>query len=77
MFYNNYDFFGMHFIWWCIWIILLFWLFATPYAIPGQRSKKDTPLEILQKRFASGQITKEQYLKDKAVLESTKKLDWP
>jgi len=46
--YENYHFVGMHFIWWVIWIIVLFWIFATPYNIPGQRAKKDTPLDILK-----------------------------
>lgn len=61
MFYDGYHFWGMHLIWWFIWIILLFWIFATPFGVPGQRRKKDSPLDILQKRFASGQITKEEY----------------
>jgi putative membrane protein len=69
MFYNNYNFWGMHFMWWFIWMILLFWIFLTPYDIPGQRTKKGTPLDILKKRFASGQITKEQYHEHKSILE--------
>ena len=68
--YDGYQFWGMHLGWWFIWGILLFWIFATPYDIPGQRKKKDSPLDILQKRFASGQITKEQYHEQKAILES-------
>ena len=66
---NGYQYFGMHFIWWFIWIILLFWIFATPYNIPFQRKRKDSPLDILQKRFASGQILKEDYHEHKAILE--------
>lgn len=69
MFYNN-IFGGMNFIWWFLWIILLFWIFATPYDIPGQRKKKDSPLNILQKRFASGQITTEEYQEKKRILEN-------
>jgi putative membrane protein len=68
--YENYHFVGMHFIWWFIWIILLFLIFATPYAIPGQRSKKDTPLEILKKRFANGEISKEEYNEMKNTIDS-------
>ncbi|WP_028375417.1 SHOCT domain-containing protein [Leeuwenhoekiella sp. MAR_2009_132] len=55
--YEGYYFWGMHVIWWFIWIILLLWMFATPYQVPGQRSRKDTPLDVLKKRFASGEIT--------------------
>lgn len=61
MFYDGYHFWGMHLIWWFIWIILLFWIFAMLYDVPGQRKKKDSPLDILQKQFASGQITKDEY----------------
>jgi len=37
--------------------------------MPGQRRRKNIPIDILQKRFASGQITLEQYLEHKAILE--------
>ncbi|GAA3560703.1 SHOCT domain-containing protein [Snuella lapsa] len=68
--FENYLFWGMHSIWWIIWIILLFWIFATPYNIPGQRTKKDTPLNILKKRFALGEISKEEYEEKKKLIES-------
>ena len=67
--YNGYHFVGMHLIWWFIWAIMLFWIFATPYDIPGQRRRKDSPLDVLQKRFASGQITNEEYQASKKTLE--------
>jgi putative membrane protein len=38
-----------------------FWIFTTPYNVPGQRKKNDSPHDILKKRFASGQITNEEY----------------
>ncbi|HEY8781677.1 MAG TPA: SHOCT domain-containing protein [Mucilaginibacter sp.] len=69
MLYGNY-FWGMNLIWWLIWLILLFWIFATPYDIPGQRNKNDSPPDILQKRFASGEISKEEYQERKKVLEN-------
>jgi putative membrane protein len=69
MFYEGYHAWGMHLIWWIIWIVLLFWIFATPYPIPGQRFTKATALEILQKRFASGQIGQEEYKERKKLLE--------
>ena len=69
MFYDNYHFGGMHLIWWFIWMFLIFWVFATPYHIPGQRSRKDTPLDILQKQFAAGQINKEEYQEKKKLIE--------
>lgn len=67
--YNSYNFWGMHFVWWFIWMVLLFWIFATPYAIPGQRAKKESPLDLLKKRFASGEISKEEFLEHKKLLQ--------
>jgi putative membrane protein len=67
MFYNN-NFWGMDIIWWIIWMVMIFWIFATPYDIPGQRKRKDGPLDILQKRFASGQITNDEYQERKRIL---------
>jgi len=70
MYYENYNFAGMHLVWWIIWMTLLFWIFATPYNVPGQRIKINDPLDILKKRFASGQINKEEYQEKKKVLEA-------
>ena len=66
----NYYYGGMHLMWWFVWMILIIWIFAIPYNIPGQRNKKDSPLDILQKRFASGQITNEEYKEKKKILEN-------
>lgn len=62
----------MHFIWWVIWIPFLIWIFATPWDIPGQRTNKETPTDILKKRFAKGEITKEDYEDGKQLLERDK-----
>jgi len=40
------------------------------YDIPGQRNKKISPLDLLQQRFASGQIIKEEYQERKNILIS-------
>ncbi len=61
-------FWEMHLQWWLVWIVLLSWIFATPWNLPGQRMKKDSPLDILQRRFASGKITKEEYDEKKKIL---------
>jgi putative membrane protein len=69
MLYDNY-YWGMNFVWWFVWGIMIFWIFATPYDIPGQRRKKDSPLDILQKRFASGEINNEEYQEKRKLLEN-------
>ena len=68
MFYNSY-FGGMALVWWAVWIIFIIWIFATPYNIPGQRRKKDTPLDILKKRFANGEIAQKEYYEKKSIIE--------
>jgi putative membrane protein len=68
--YNNYHIGGMHFVWWFVWGIVLLWIFASPYNIPGQRAKKDTPLDILKKRLANGEINNEDFHEKKKILES-------
>ena len=67
--YYGYYFGGMHAIWWIIWIFLLIWIFALPYNIPGQRMRKDSPLDVLRKRLAFGEITNEEYQEKKKILE--------
>ena len=69
MMYYNGNFGGMNLVWWFVWMIMLFWIFATPYDIPGQRRKKDSPFDILQKRFASGDLSIEEYQEKKNILE--------
>ena len=67
MYYNNY--WGMDLIWWCAWIFMLLWIFAVPYDIPGQRNRKDSPLDVLLKRYANGEIGKEEYAERKKIIE--------
>jgi len=66
---SEYYYVGMHLIWWFIWFILLSWVFILPYDIPGQRRRKESPLDILAKRFSSGEITKEEFMEKKQVLD--------
>jgi len=61
---------GMHILWWFVWVLLLLWIFASPYEIPGQRKKRTSPLEVLKLRFANGQISAEEYQNRKSLLES-------
>jgi putative membrane protein len=56
-------------IWWFVWMMLLFWIFASPYTVPGQRARKDTALDLLKKRLASGEIGAEKYQQIKKTLE--------
>lgn len=71
---HMYDghYWGMHWMWWILWLIFIFWIFATPWDIPGQRKKKDSPLDVLKKRYASGEINTQEYEERKKMLENSK-----
>jgi len=60
---------GMNGIWWVVWFLILIWIFALPFGIPGQRYHRDSPLDILKKRYASGEISLQEYQERKAELE--------
>jgi putative membrane protein len=66
---NGHHFWGMHLLWWLFWVIMIIWIFVTPYDIPGQRTRNETPLSILKKRFAKGEITKEEFEEKKKFLD--------
>lgn len=73
-FYND-SYLGMHFIWWIVWIALVIWLFVSSY---GKRKAADKyipfdtkkSLEILNERYARGEISKEEYLEAKETINS-------
>ncbi len=67
---GSYQFIGMHLLWWVLWTFMLVWIFVTPYNIPGQRSKKETPLDVLKKRFARGEIDREEYQLKKEIIST-------
>lgn len=68
--FDGHDFWGMHWFWWILWMLFIFWIFATPYDIPGQRKRKEPPLDILKKRLANGEISKEEYEELKKTIEN-------
>ena len=68
MFYTE-SYWGMNFVWWFIWLVFIFWIFAIPYDIPGQRRQKDSSFDILRRRFAAGEITLDEYNDKKKILE--------
>jgi len=70
-FYNGYHFWGMHLIWWVIWIALLAWIFFLPWPLPNKvwGPNEESALDLLQKRYAAGEISTEEYEERKAVLE--------
>ena len=65
---NKGIYWGMNFIWWFIWILLLIWLFATPWYFPGRQRKKDTAMDILNERLAKGEIEKAEFAKKRNLI---------
>tara|TARA_R110000868_G_scaffold308922_1_gene570344 strand:- start:758 stop:970 length:213 start_codon:yes stop_codon:yes gene_type:complete len=66
-FYEGYHFGGMHLFWWFMWVLIIFWVFVIPDDIPGQR-KKNTPVDILKKRLAAGEIDSQEFEERKKIL---------
>lgn len=66
----EYNFVGMHLLWWVFWVAIIFVMFGWFEPVPKKRIRRDSPLDILQKRFATGEITTEEYHEKKTILET-------
>lgn len=62
------SFLGMHVFWWLFWIaavVAFFALFA-----PGRWLRsRETPLEVLQRRYAAGELSSQEYEERKVKLQ--------
>ena len=71
MFYDGgYIMGGMHGLWWIFWVVMIGLLVFYRWGRSGQQRRRslETPLEGLQRRLASGEITTEEYEKRKLLL---------
>lgn len=59
----------MWFIWFPILVIAIIVIVKLLSGNKEKSSQKESPMEILRKRFASGEITKEEYEERKKILE--------
>lgn len=66
--YDGGWFWGMHVFWWLFWIVLIVIFFSLLSPVPRRRAR-ETPLQILQRRFAAGEITEKEYEERKRTLE--------
>lgn len=70
MWHNHY--WGMHFFWWLFWIAMLFVFISFSFSSENDNERQHngpSALNILQKRYASGELTTEEYKERKQVLE--------
>jgi putative membrane protein len=57
-----YYFGGMHAYWWIFWFLL--WILFLSFMIPVRRTtyqQMQSPLQVLQRRYAAGELTSEEY----------------
>lgn len=69
--YDGWWIWGMHLFWWVFWVVfvvLFFWL-LTPMSRKRARLFRALPLEILQRRYANGDISAEEYEERKVRLD--------
>ena len=71
MFHDGGLFWGMHMLWWVFWIVLVVAFFSVATPVPRRRMR-ETPLEVLKRRYAAGEITTAEYeeRKDKLTRDS-------
>lgn len=72
--YDGWWFFGMHMFWWLFWILLLALFFWWLRPGPRVEARRETPLEILQRRYAAGEIPTDEYEERKARLERDRQM---
>jgi putative membrane protein len=68
MHFDGWGFFGMHVFWWLFWIVLILAFFSLLTPVPRHRAR-ETPLQILQRRYAAGEFSTQEYEERKARLE--------
>lgn len=69
---GNWIFWGLHTFWWLLWLALIAALLY-PLAL-HLRGRRETPLQLLQRRYAAGEISTEEYEERKARLERDARL---
>lgn len=67
MHYGEWGFWGMHVFWWLFWVAVIVVLFL-PITPVSRGRRRETPLEVLQRRYAAGEVSTKEYEERKAKL---------
>lgn len=66
---KNESFWGIHYLCWIIWAVMLLWVFVPPNYALGRFKRKETQLDLLKKQLASGEINKKEFQeKEKTII---------
>lgn len=67
---GNWSFWGMHALWWLFWVVVIFAAVAAVISGSSRAARRnETALEVLQRRYAAGEIGKDEYEQRKRDLE--------
>ena len=66
---GSWWFLGMHVLWWLFWVLIIIGFVTLFITVPKQQAKRrDAPLDVLQRRYAAGEISTDEYEQRRAVL---------
>ena len=70
MHFSEWGFFGMHLLWWLFWIVVIIMALVV-FMSESVRivRRRETPLELLQRRHMAGEIPQKEYEERKYTLE--------
>lgn len=71
MYHGDGFFFGVHMFWWLFWLVLavIFFIFLVRVSDRQARKYWEPPLELLQHRYAAGELSTEEYQERKKRLQ--------
>ncbi|MEQ1854928.1 MAG: SHOCT domain-containing protein [Longimicrobiales bacterium] len=66
---GTWGFLGMHLFWWLFWLMIIVGFTSMFTPVPKDQAKHlETPLGLLQRRYAAGEVSTEEYEQRRAVL---------
>jgi putative membrane protein len=74
----GYSLFGMYWLWWIFWLLAIALVFGFAQPIPRRRLREyrdQSPLARLQRRYAEGEISTQEYEERRAILERDRARD--